>query len=75
MQVIFWWFVLSGVAGAIASNKGRSGPGFFFLSLALSPLLGIIIALVVKLDRSAVEQMAVASGDSRKCPFCAELIK
>jgi hypothetical protein len=35
------------IAGFIASNKGRSGFGFFLLSLLLSPILGLVIAAVI----------------------------
>ena len=67
MMVFIAWIGLSIIAGVIANNKGRSGPGLFFLSLLLSPLIGIIAAL------------AVSSGfqppPSKKCPYCAESIK
>jgi hypothetical protein len=69
------WLALSGLAGIIASNKGLSGLGYFFLSVVLSPLVGIIAALVARPNRAAVEETAIASGDSKKCPFCAELIR
>ena len=39
--ILIVWIVLSGVAGAIAGNKGRSGVGFFLLSLILSPLAAL----------------------------------
>ena len=32
----------------MASNKGRSGFGFFMLSLILSPLIGFVAALIAK---------------------------
>jgi hypothetical protein len=42
------WLGLSLLVGLFAERrKARSGPGFFFLSLLLSPLLGIAIALLV----------------------------
>ena len=66
MEIIVLWLFLSLIAGYIAANKGRSGAGFFLLSLFLSPLIGIIVALVI------------SSNDNRqqhKCPFCAESVK
>jgi hypothetical protein len=66
---------LSVVAGVIASQKGRSGFGFFLLSIVLSPLVGIIAALVAKADIAKVEQGEIQSGLNKKCPFCAEIIK
>jgi len=38
------WIALCFLAGWIAAQKGRSGAGFFFLSLFLSPLIGILAA-------------------------------
>ena len=69
------YFALCILAGAIASGKGRSGVGFFFLSLFLSPLVGIITALVARPDTEVVEKEQLASGESKKCPYCAEIIK
>ena len=40
------WIILSIVAGIIASNKGRLGVGFILLSLILSPVIGIIMAIL-----------------------------
>jgi hypothetical protein len=69
------WIALCFVAGAIAGGKGRSSVGFFFLALLLSPLVGIIAALIAKPNTAVVETAKVASGDSKKCPYCAEVIK
>jgi len=73
--ILITWFGLSFLAGSIASNKGRSFGGFFFLSLLLSPLIGVIAALVSKPDIASVEKMQVIKGEAKKCPHCAEMIK
>ncbi len=75
MEWLIVWIGLSIVAGVIAGNKGRSGIGFFFLALLLSPLIGIIAALVARPDVKNVENEQIASGCNKKCPYCAELIK
>lgn len=75
MEFILFWLAGAFIAGLIANNKGRSAIGFFFLSLILSPLVGILIALAVKSDTAAIEDKAIQGGDEKKCPFCAELIK
>jgi S1-C subfamily serine protease len=75
MALFVLWVALCFVAAVIAANKGRSGPGFFFLAFFLSPLVGIIAAAVVKANATVVEQQQVASGTNKKCPFCAEIIK
>ena len=73
--IAFVWIALSFIAGAIGSNKGRGSFSFFFLSLILSPLVGIIAALIAKPDQKKLDESKIASGDSKKCPFCAEVIK
>lgn len=69
------WMALCIIAAVIASNKGRSGLGFFLLALFLSPLVGIIAALVAGPNTANVEQKQIDSGGHRKCPHCAELVK
>ena len=75
MGIFIAWVALCFVAGAIASKKGRSSVGFFFLSLVLSPLIGIIAALIAKPNEEKVEKSKIDEGNSKKCPFCAEIIK
>jgi hypothetical protein len=75
MILVLVWIVLAIAVGAYASSKGRSGVGFFFLSLLLSPLIGFLFALVAKTDAAALELRALGGGDMRKCPHCAELVK
>jgi hypothetical protein len=61
------WLLLSCLIAVYANRRFRSGIGFFFLSLFLSPLVGFIVAAV---SRSDPERQGL-----RKCPACAELIK
>ncbi len=75
MGILIVWAALSLVAGVIAENKGRSGIGFFFLALVFSPLIGIPAALVAKADTASLEKRQIKSGQARKCPYCAELIR
>jgi hypothetical protein len=75
MLIFLVWIALCFVAGSIAGNKGRSSVGFFFLAFFLSPLVGIIVAAVVKPNRHAVELEQIHAGAMKKCPFCAELVK
>jgi hypothetical protein len=71
----FTWFILSILCGVFASTKGRSGFGYFFLSLCFSPLIGFVIVLILEPIKKNVESNKIASGENKKCPFCAELIK
>jgi ribosomal protein L37AE/L43A len=72
---IVLWIGFSILASVVAANKGRSALGFFFLALLLSPLIGLIAALVVSPNRNEVEKRQIENGDMAKCPFCAELIR
>ena len=48
MGIFFGWIIFSLVVGAIGSNRKIGFWGAFFLSLILSPVIGLIIALVSK---------------------------
>ncbi len=69
------WVIFSCVAGAIAKKKGNSVGLAILISILLSPLIGIIVALVQKPNEAAIEKERLQTGASKKCPFCAELIK
>ena len=60
------WIVLSILAGVGAKNKGRSFAGYFFLSLLLSPLIGLIAMAVIKpiekKEEEKISQPEPASG-------------
>lgn len=62
MEVFIIWIALSFLAGYIAEQKWRSGIGFFFLSLILSPLVGIIAALVVASHKKTGEEDELRVG-------------
>lgn len=74
MVVLFWLF-FSVMVGVYANSKGRSGIGFFFIALIISPLVGFIIALVISPLEQNVEAKALESGTLKKCSSCAELVK
>ena len=58
--------IIAGIAGSIiATRKGRS-PIWWFILCALFPLLIIVIALLPPM---------VSKGYTKKCPYCAEIIK
>lgn len=70
-----FYFLFCGIAGAIASKKGRRAVTYFLLSILVTPLIGILLALVARPDVRAIEQERIASGQDRRCPFCAEVVK
>lgn len=56
------WLLLAIAVGFLASREfGRSGVGWFFLALVLTPLIGLLLFLL--------------PARRRPCPFCAEPIK
>jgi hypothetical protein len=75
IAIIASWIIFSIIGGVIAKHKGRSAIGFFLLCLLLSPLIGIIAALVSEPNVAKLESARIASGESKKCPYCAEIIK
>lgn len=78
MEIVIGWLIFSLVAAWIASSKGRSGLGVFVLSVLLSPLIGIIVALVMQRADKIEATQVVHGGVSRefwKCPFCAEAVR
>lgn len=72
--VLFWLF-LCNVPACIATYKGRSGWGFFVFSILLTPLIGLLLILVLQPTQEKLEQRQLISGETRKCPSCAEVIK
>lgn len=72
MAWLFGWLMFSVVAGAIAGSKGRSGFGYFLLSLLLSPVVGVLLAIGLPGIKPAP---AIMASDNRvKCPECRELV-
>lgn len=74
MEVILIWILFGVVSAVVATNKGRSGCGWFALGVLLGPF-GFILSLVVRKNQPVIEREAIDSGDIKKCPYCAELIK
>lgn len=74
MELVFIWFLFGVVTAVVATNKGLNGCGWFLLGILLGPF-GFILSLVVSKNQASIEQSAVRSGEMKKCPFCAELIK
>lgn len=81
MEILISWLIFAGVIGFIATQRGRSGIGFFLLSALLSPLIGLIVLLATPGGTSVAshkderrgpcwqckEQVVVGAS---KCRFC-----
>jgi hypothetical protein len=71
ISAFMFWMIFAVLVGVYAGSKGRSGVGFFFLSFLVSPLVGLLIALLSSPNQ---EKMALDSNQ-KKCPACAEFVK
>lgn len=69
--IVICWLVLCAAVGFYAAGKGRSGVGIFFLSLFLSPLVGLVVALAMRPD----EKKVAAAQGMKRCPECAEFVQ
>jgi hypothetical protein len=71
---IIYAIVLGLIPAMIAQNKGKD----FFTWWVYGALLLIVAiphALLMEEDTEVVEERKIISGDMKKCPYCAELIK
>jgi len=73
---VFFWFLFAVIVGVFASNRGRSGFGWFLLSLVISPLLGLLFVAVSKNLAAELQAAASRPGPEShvKCPACAEWV-
>ena len=72
--VIVVWLAVSIAAGIFARNRGRSGLGWFLISLLISPIIAFIFLLVMKNKKKELAAQLEAE-QSKTCPACAETIK
>lgn len=70
------WFFCAIMSAIIAATKGRSSMGWFFLGLIIGPV-SLAVALLPTMAQTHMEiaQTLGESGQYRKCPFCAEVIR
>lgn len=71
------YILLALIPAAVASGRGHSGFGMFLVSLLLSPLIGLALALFMK-PKAAEDEARARKGLSRThrvCPHCAEVVR
>lgn len=75
MEFVLFLGIFAIIVAIIASNRGRSGFGWFLLSLLISPILAIILLVCLpKLNSSSIPD-GVSPSTHVKCPDCAEFVK
>ena len=74
LLIVFGLLVCGIASGFIASGKGKSGGAWFCAGFFMG-LLGVALAILTQPDQKIVEQRQVASGEMKRCPECAELIR
>jgi hypothetical protein len=62
------------IPAAIAQSKGKSFMAWWLYGAALF-IVALPHSLLVSADVKQIEREQLQSGNSRKCPFCAEIIK
>ena len=73
--LVFFIWLLFGIACAIiAENNGRSGGSWFILGFLFGPF-ALIAVLVMSKNPETIEKKSIQSGEMKRCPYCAELIK
>lgn len=78
MEIAIFWFIGAIIVGIIAGSKGRTGFGYFILSLIISPLLAGILVLALGSTKPAPVVVAgeAASPETHvRCPECRELVR
>lgn len=74
MEILIIAALIGLIPGAIASSKGRSFVGWWIFG-ALLFIVALPCALMLKKDQAAIDQQALSTGDTKKCPQCAEIVK
>jgi hypothetical protein len=69
------WLVLSILVGVWASKRGHGWAGMYLVSTFFTPILGALIEAVRGRDVAVLEERQVQSGDAKRCPACAELVR
>src|SRR2546427_228554 len=67
-----FWLVFSVVVAIGAAGRGRQGPGWFLLSMVISPLLAFL--LLMMLPSRSKSAGAPETQELRQCPRRAELV-
>lgn len=73
MEILLVWLSFSVVAGIVAASRGRSGFGYFLLSIVVSPVIGLLLVALMP-SLKAASMQPDQTTHRVPCPRCAELI-
>lgn len=74
MEILVIAAIIGLLPAIIASKKGHSFVTWWLFG-ALLFIVALPAALLLKNDAKAIEAAQLATGDSKKCPQCAEVVK
>ncbi len=73
--ILLFWFLPAIATGVIASNRGRSGAGWFLLGVFLGWIaLVIVLVLPTPTDPMPVNVLPSGGDPRQPCPRCGESI-
>lgn len=76
-EAVILYLILAFIIGAGANARGRSGSGWFFLALLISPLISGLLLLLLPRRTAVVgsDGEAVSPRTHVRCPDCRELVR
>lgn len=74
MEIFLFYFLFVVIVSVWAGSWGRSGFGYFLLSVILSPIIAGII-LLISGRRNGEVSYRVDNRGKKKCPKCAEYVQ
>jgi hypothetical protein len=57
VELLLFWLIFAGAVGFIASQRGRSGFGWFLLSAVISPLIAVLVLALIPSRSRAVSSL------------------
>lgn len=69
MGLLLFWVVFAVCVGIIASARGRSAVGWFFLSLLISPVLALILVMCLPAPGASTPQTGPQSRTDQNDPI------
>src|ERR1051325_7408516 len=74
MEPVLLAIIIGLIPAVIAQSKGRNFVAWWMYGAALF-IVALPHSLLIKRDEKEIELERLESGTSKKCPFCAEIIK